>query len=47
MALGGFDVVLIDVRVVLIGVEWFWCGFDVDFECDFDNLDAYFERTSV
>ena len=21
--------------------------FDVDFECDVDNLDAYFERTSV
>ena len=25
----------------------FECDFDVDFECDFDNLDPYFERTSV
>ena len=25
----------------------FECDFDVEVECDFDNLDAYFERTSV
>ena len=25
----------------------FECDFIVDFECDFDDLDAYFERTSV
>ena len=25
----------------------FECDVVVDFECDFDNLDAYFERTSV
>ncbi len=31
--------------VVLL--TYFECDFDVGVECDFDDLDAYFERASI